>query len=182
MHSNNDDLSWSGIREKIDLIFNVKRVRKCWFCKNVIFGTSSYKFELLAPWLKHWFLFSVLILLVRHNHYSWHNDDGVTPPTQNSEHAASAQDSTTDVALEGPSSKNNPTTYTGYVAPDMKSCTHDKNTRYYKNIDLCEQERVGYTSLSSGQTVRGRPCFDNKLAAGRLKSISRSNMTGNFDL
>ena len=80
---------------------------------------------------------SVLILLVRHSHYRWH----ITPPTH-SDQAAQAPNSTSNATLEGSSSKNNPTTYTGYVAPDTKSCTHDKNTRYFKNIDLCEQERI----------------------------------------
>ena len=74
---------------------------------------------------------------MRHSHYRWH----ITPPTH-SDQAAQAPISTSNATLEGSSSKNNPTTYTGYVAPDTKSCTHDKNTRYFKNIDLCEQERT----------------------------------------
>ena len=80
--------------------------------------------------------------MVRHNHYSWHAV--VTPPTHNSETAA-LLDSISNTTLEGSSSKNNlPTTYTGdehlYVAPETRSCTNDKNKRFYKNIDLCEQE------------------------------------------
>ena len=82
---------------------------------------------------------------MRHNHYSWHATD--TPPTHNSE-TVQAFDSTSNSTVEGSSSENNlPTTYTGvtkdehsYVAPETKSCTDDKNTRYYKKIDLCEQE------------------------------------------
>ena len=107
---------------------------------------------------------------MRHNHYRWH----VTPPTH-SDQAAQAPNSTSNATLEGSSSKNNPT-YTGYAAPDTKFCTHDKNTRYFKNTDLCEQGRVILAHIKPTMKASRRDLSD----VNRLESINGSKLPQNI--
>ena len=136
-----------------------------WFHRQSLLIELNCTSKMVRKWCSN--IFSVLILLVRHNHYRWH----VTPPTH-SDQAAQAPNSTSNATLEGSSSKNNPT-YTGYAAPDTKFCTHDKNTRYFKNIDLCEQGRVILAHIKPTMKASRRDLSD----VNRLESINGSKTT-----